>query len=392
MNRASSAKVLIVLLGVALLARVALACRPGLWGDEIFSLAMATGHSLEHPAAAADTTRGDFVEPRTAVPSATFRRYAEHESPPATAGRVVRAVLISDTNPPLYYLLLNGWTRLLGTSDAALHLNSVFWALLALPLLVLLGRELGGARVGWTAAILFAFSPVSLFYSIEGRMYSLLWLLAAALALASLTLRRQGLRPAWAAAWILAATCGLLTHYFFLFVFAGMLVWLAFTPGRLGRASCALLAVVTVALVAPWYVEVPASLARWRVTGNWLAQPLPWPKSLAIPALLGWRLLAGGSIWGGSGPVDAALALAYVALAVFLGLGGRFTSCSRRSGFSCGPGSPPRWLGRSSSTFCATRARRGSPATPCLVFPRLCCWRRSRWSSCEAARTRPSWR
>lgn len=318
MNRASSARVLIMLLGVALLARVALACRPGLWGDEIFSLAMATGHSLEHPAAAADPASGDFVEPRTAVPSTTFRRYAEHDSPPATAGRVVRAVLISDTNPPLYYLLLNGWTRLLGTSDAALHFNSVFWALLALPLIALLGRELGGARAGWTAAILFAFSPVSLFYSIEGRMYSLLWLLAAALALASLRLRREGLRPMGAAAWILAATGGLLTHYFFVFVFAGMLFWLACAPGRVGRAPWALLAAVTVALVAPWYVEVPASLVRWRVTGHWLAQPLPWPQSLAIPPLLGWRLLAGGSIWGGSGLVDGGLALAYLALGVRL--------------------------------------------------------------------------
>ena len=97
-----------------------LAFRPGLWGDEIFSLAMATGHSLEHPAAAADPRLGRLRPAgRTPSPPPVFRRYAEHERP---AGRdpaaSIRAVALSDTSPPLYYLLLNGWTRALGTGDA----------------------------------------------------------------------------------------------------------------------------------------------------------------------------------------------------------------------------------------------------------------------------------
>ena len=37
-----------------------------LWVDELFSLAIATGHSLEHPAAAAKPALGDFVEPEHA--------------------------------------------------------------------------------------------------------------------------------------------------------------------------------------------------------------------------------------------------------------------------------------------------------------------------------------
>ena len=69
---------LMLLLGAALLLRVMLALRPGLWGDEIFSLAMATGHSLEHPAAEADPALGDFVQPAGVEPSSTYRRYVEH--------------------------------------------------------------------------------------------------------------------------------------------------------------------------------------------------------------------------------------------------------------------------------------------------------------------------
>src|SRR5437899_1788870 len=53
---------LFVVFALAALVRVDIASRSGLWADEVFSLAIATGHSLEQPAAAADPTLGDFVE------------------------------------------------------------------------------------------------------------------------------------------------------------------------------------------------------------------------------------------------------------------------------------------------------------------------------------------
>src|SRR2546427_11726189 len=43
-----------LLVSAATLLRLLLALHPGLWADEVFSLAMATGHSLEHPANAAN--------------------------------------------------------------------------------------------------------------------------------------------------------------------------------------------------------------------------------------------------------------------------------------------------------------------------------------------------
>jgi len=139
----------VLLLCVAAMLRVALAVRPGLWADEIFSLAMATGHSLEHPASDAKPSLGDFVEPPQAQPPSEFRRYMQHETSPVGVSRVIRAVLLSDTNPPLYYLLLNAWTRITGTSDATLRLFSTVWALACFPLLWFLGREIIGRRGAW---------------------------------------------------------------------------------------------------------------------------------------------------------------------------------------------------------------------------------------------------
>jgi len=322
-SRPSSTRLLLLLLCVATLVRVGLALRPGLWADEIFSLAMATGHSLEQPAAESDPDRGDFVEPRDAAPAGTFRRYAQPESPPAGPGRVLRAVFLSDTSPPLYYLLLGGWTRLFGSGDTSLRLCSLLFTVLALPLVWLLGRDLGGPRLAWTGTALFACSPVSVFYSIEGRMYSLLWLFAAGLAWTTLALSRRGPRPALLAAWVALAAGGLLTHYFFLFVWFAFTAWLILTPRRLGRAVALLLAALSAAAVAPWYLRVPESLARWRVSGNWLADPLRWPEGLTRPFELAWSLLAGGSFWGGSPLVDGALAVAYLGLALYLLRSGR---------------------------------------------------------------------
>ncbi len=93
MSRRSAPTPLVLLVCAAFVLRVVLALRPGLWGDEVFSLAMATGHSLEQPAAEARSGLGDFVQPAGAEPSSTFRRYVQHEDPrthwcsAATAGR-----------------------------------------------------------------------------------------------------------------------------------------------------------------------------------------------------------------------------------------------------------------------------------------------------------------
>src|SRR5262249_13231106 len=242
------------LFAVAALLRVVLVLRPGLWVDEVFSLAMGTGHSLEHPARDADPARGDYVEPSQAVPAAALRRYLEHESPPAGVRRVIRAVFLSDTSPPLYYLLLNLWTRIAGTSDAALRLFSAFSALAAFPLLWAVGRKLGGVRTAWTACLLFTLAPAALYYSGEGRMYSLLSFLGLALAWSTLALAQRGTRPALIVLWIIAGAAGLLAHYFFLFVWLACLAWLGLQPGRMSRAGLAGAGAMTGLLVLPWYL------------------------------------------------------------------------------------------------------------------------------------------
>jgi Dolichyl-phosphate-mannose-protein mannosyltransferase len=288
--------VLLTLIAVAL--RIETASRPGLWADEIFSLAMATGHSLEHPAKDADPALGDFTQPPEARPPQHFRGYTEQDPRSAGPGRIVRAVLLSDTSPPLYYLLLGVWIRGFGTGDTALRLFSVWWTALSLPLLWQVGRQLGGDRTAWSACLLFAWSPVAFSYSVEGRMYSLLWCLGLALVWSTIRLADGGRR--WpAAVWVLAGVAGLLTHYFFAFAWLACLVWLWIEAGSALRRNVAALAGATLLAVLPWYLQVPASLARWRVSGDWLTGELAWPRALGRPLALAGSLFSGTTILGG---------------------------------------------------------------------------------------------
>jgi len=168
---------MLLLVVVAAAARIDLALQPGLWADEIFSLAMATGHSLEHPAATADLHFGDYVETAAPQPRADWQRYTEHATSNVFPDGIIRAVFRSDTSPPLYYLLLYAWTRLCGTSDAALRLFSVLWAMACFPLLWSLTRRIDSRHAAWVALTLFAAAPAALYYAAEGRMYALTWVL-----------------------------------------------------------------------------------------------------------------------------------------------------------------------------------------------------------------------
>ena len=308
----------VTVIGLAALLRIALVDRHGLWADEIFSLAMATGHSLEHSAAAAEPGLGDFVEMPNALPVQFYRRYLEHEETPAGLARVIRAVRLSDTNPPLYYLLLSLWTRALGTSDAGLRLFSVLWALGAFPGLVYMARRLGGRPAVLPVCVLFAASPVALFYATEVRMYSLVWFLAATLAALTLEVSRRSARITAFLGWILVGAAGLLTHYFFLFIWLACVTWLICGRDRWRQRAPWSAILATVVIVLPWYRLVPESFAQWRVTGEWLYGALGRRQALSAPFGLAWSLLSGqgpwnGSRWGGW-LVGLALALAVIAL------------------------------------------------------------------------------
>lgn len=77
-------------------------------------------------------------------------------------------------NPPLYYLLLDGWVALAGTGEAALRFPSAVLGTAAVALAYVLGSELYDRRAGLAGAAILGVSSFHIHYSQEARNYVLL--------------------------------------------------------------------------------------------------------------------------------------------------------------------------------------------------------------------------
>jgi len=84
--------------------------------------------------------------------------------------------------PPLYYLLLRGWTYLVGFNDVTGRLPSVLCGLIGIALLYRVARRIGGAWAGVLAALLYAVLPYMVYLTVEARGYALLLVLVPLLA------------------------------------------------------------------------------------------------------------------------------------------------------------------------------------------------------------------
>lgn len=315
--------VVIHVIALGAVAWLVIAGRSTLSVDELFSLAMATGHSLEHPAAIADERLGDWVEAPIAVPAVVYRRYLAHDEPPAPATRVLRAVRLSDTSPPLYYVLLHYWTRAFGTGDRALRLFSVMCAAGAFPFLMYLARRAGGPAAVVPVCVLFVVSPSAVAYASEGRMYALVWLLSSALISLTLILGRHGPPRPTLVLWVVTGAAGLLTHYFFAFIWAACVIWLAVHRARWRTTAFWAAVLATALIVAPWYVTIPETLHQWRVTAGWLDGRLGRRNTVLGPLKLTWGLLSGHGDWDRAGLLRWPLTAVLASLAVVLVRTGR---------------------------------------------------------------------
>ena len=162
-----------------------------------------------------------------------------------------------DVHPPLYFLLLNGWTRLFGDTP---------WALRGFSFLASASAGLGFA---WLAlrvfdrrpaavltAWLFWLSPVLFYYAVEIRMYALamLWWLLALVALDRILAPAKGTNRWAVPGFVLAAAAMLYTHYAALFVMAGTFgFWVIEVIGRRAAPRPLVIAATALTLLGlPW--------------------------------------------------------------------------------------------------------------------------------------------
>ncbi len=225
-----------------------------------------------------------------------------------------------DVHPPLYYLLLHGWTAVFGNGVFAVRGMSVLAGVVGVGLAEWLVSVIATRRAAIVTGVLLALLPIAVRYSQEARMYALMgvWLLGATLSLVYWVQQPQRYR-------YLVIYAALMTAAFYTHYFAAVCVlshWVYLMVLRLTAKQQRLLThpawwvanTVIVVLYLPWVPELIGQMAHTQDV-NWIPAPslytlpsviwqyltlndgkaLPWPIYALMPLLLvliiGWVAL-----------------------------------------------------------------------------------------------------
>lgn len=225
-----------------------------------------------------------------------------------------------DVHPPLYYLLLHGWTAVFGNGVFAVRGMSVLAGVVGVGLAEWLVSVIATRRAAIVTGVLLALLPIAVRYSQEARMYALMgvWLLGATLALVYWVQQPQ--RHRYLVIYAALMTAAFYTHYF-----AAVCVlshWLYLLVLRLTLKEQPLLTrpawwianAAIVLLYLPWVPELIGQMAHTQDV-DWIPAPslytlpsviwqyltlndgkaLPWPIYALMPLLLvliiGWVAL-----------------------------------------------------------------------------------------------------
>lgn len=200
------------------------------------------------------------------------------------------ALLKVDVHPPLYYLLLRGWTCIFGQSVTAMRaMSCVFCGLTVLTMTALL-RRLAGAKAALMTMPFIVTAPLMLRYGYEIRMYSLVPFLSV---LGTYTMLRaieaehasrnpdpriHGIMPIrgrrWWAAYAAVVALGMYTQYMMALVWTTHLVWLCMRARRVGRFTALRRYLAPYALAVVLYLP-------------WLPSAIDQVTHNALPALRG---------------------------------------------------------------------------------------------------------
>jgi hypothetical protein len=153
-----------------------------------------------------------------------------------TVSRILTGTFSSDTHPPGYYLLMFPWTRVVGTSLAAMRLPSALFGIASIALIFWFGSLTGWRWAGVLAAVLLAFSGFHVFWSQVARMFALECFLGLAATILLLRIARSRKRNAFLiAVYVCLILAGLASHVFFWTLFGAHLVWMF--AGSMGRGT-----------------------------------------------------------------------------------------------------------------------------------------------------------
>lgn len=193
-----------------------------------------------------------------------------------------------DPHPPLYYLLLDAWSSLVGVSEFLVRVPSAAFGVGTVGATYALGRRTFDHRVGAIAALCVAVSTLHVYHAQEARMYSLFTLFVASSFYYYVGAIESETRRQWTG-YVATTALLLYTHVFGAFVVLAQVLYIAFRERRA-------IATRDQKRIAPWaaaylavglaYLPPLALLVRQvvliRETGVFVSWIQP-PSILAVP-------------------------------------------------------------------------------------------------------------
>ena len=184
----------------------------------------------------------------------------------------------ADIHPPLYYLLLQVWTFLFGSSEFSLRFLSVLFGAAVVVMSYGIARHIVKSKYAWILPYLVAISPVLVRYGREARMYTLLTLLVMASVYLLIIAVSRSEKRLWRIHGVVVGL-GMLTHYLMPIFWVAQWAWVAWQEYQKGartmgqvvfsshwRTSC--LAVLVVAGI--WLPIMIAAAITRQITGFWI--------------------------------------------------------------------------------------------------------------------------
>lgn len=213
-----------------------------------------------------------------------------------------------DFHPPLYYLVLHYWMGWFGHGALAVRSLSVIADVGTILLSMKLMSLVATRRATWMAALLLALLPISIRYSQEARMYTLLglWLMGATVALVRWV--KEPEKKRFPAIYVLLMTAAFYTHYFAaLCVLVHWFYWgwgrLGDFPGMIPARLWILANVAIVVLFLPW---LPHFIQHLSEGGVWIT-----PVTVQAVVSLVWQFTVMNA-WGTHSPLLRAVPLMLV--------------------------------------------------------------------------------
>src|SRR3990167_5414107 len=162
---------------------------------------------------------------------------------------IIRATS-ADFTPPLFYLILHYWMLLFGTSEVVTRLLSLVFHIGTIATVYLLTKalcrelKLKNQQLPLYASILTLLNPMLLYYGFEVRAYSLLTLFVTLSFYALVTRRKYP--------YIISASLGLYTHYYFALAYLSQIIYLVFTNSSIKDLKKKLYVAIPVIIFSLW--------------------------------------------------------------------------------------------------------------------------------------------